>query len=56
MQRSEKGNDFRIGDLDKESFEDFKISTSYAQYQYASGYIITLPPPGLESASNSQNY
>ena len=56
MQRSDAGEDFRIADLDKEYFEDFKISPTCARFQHAVGDITTTPPLGLGSNySNSQN-
>ena len=52
--RNEKGEDFRIKDIDISLFEDFKFSPACAQVQYAQGDITRTPPSSLTS-SHSPN-
>ena len=47
LQRAEKGEDFRLNDIDISSFEDFKLSPACTQVQYSQGEITRTPPENL---------
>ena len=52
--RAEKGDDFRLKDIDVALFEDFKLSPACTQMQYARCDITATPPSSLTS-SHSPN-
>ena len=52
--REQKGEEFRLKDVEISSFEDFKLSPAYMQVQYAQGNITRTLPSSLTS-SHSPN-
>ena len=52
--QKEKGEDFRIKDIDVSLFENFKFSPTYTQLQYVQRDITRTPPSSLTS-SHSPN-
>ena len=52
--REEKGEDFRLKDIDASLFEDFKLSPTRTKFQCAQGDITRTPPSSLTS-SHSPN-
>ena len=48
--REQKGEDFRLKDIEISLFQDFKLSPAYTQVQYAQGYITRTPPSSLASS------
>ena len=54
--REQKGEDFRLKDIEISLFEDFKLSPACTQVQYAQGDITRTPPSSLTSSPVSYTH